>query len=187
MPRTQSTSSARVSATRKPFRVLLVVSRYNATVMDRLQEGALKTFAASATTLDELEIVPAPGSFEIPALALAGARSGRFDGVVALGCIIKGDTIHDRVLADAVTQALVQVTLLTGVPVTLGVITVNTPKQALDRAGGKLGNKGSEAMSALLDTFNSLRLIEHPGAQIPPTSRRPDKLAPLSAPSRSRA
>jgi len=168
--------------------VLLVVSRYNATVMDRLQEGAIKTFAASATTLDELEIVPAPGAFEIPALALAGARSGRFDGVVALGCIIKGDTIHDRVLADAVTQALVQVTLLTGIPVTLGVLTVNTPKQALDRAGGKLGNgpnnKGSEAMSALLDTFNSLRLIEHPGAQIPPTSKRPDKLA---ASTRSRA
>jgi 6,7-dimethyl-8-ribityllumazine synthase len=156
--------------------VLLVASRYNATVMDRLIDGAVEDFSDRASPGDELEVAYAPGSFEIPAIALAGADSGRFDGVVTLGCIIKGDTIHDRVLADAVTQALVQITLLTGVPVTLGVLTVNTPQQALERAGGKLGNKGAEAMSALFDTLGSIDQVQS-GVAPAPASARPDKLA----------
>jgi 6,7-dimethyl-8-ribityllumazine synthase len=142
-------------------RVCVVASRYNATVTDRLLEGAARAFAErfEGVTGAELEVVRAPGAYELPTLCLAAARAG-FDAVVALGCIIKGETIHDRVIADAVAQGLVNVSIVTGVPVSLGVLTVNTPEQAMARAGGSEGNKGEEAMHAALDTLASVRALE---------------------------
>ena len=84
---------------------------------------------------------------------MAAADSGRFAGVVALGCIIKGETRHDEYLAHAVTQGLANISLVTGVPVGLGVLTVNNAHQARDRAGGRMGNKGAECMEALLNSI----------------------------------
>jgi 6,7-dimethyl-8-ribityllumazine synthase len=149
--------------------ICVVVSRYNATVTDRLLEGAVRAFGERIQGVDGamVEVVGAPGAFELPALCLAAARAedargrARFDAVVALGCLIKGETIHDRVIADAVAQGLVNVTIVTGVPVTFGVLTVNTPEQALARAGGEEGNKGADAMHAALDAVEAVWGLEN--------------------------
>lgn len=159
----------------KGLRVAIVVSSYNGAVTDRLREGATAEFLRLGGRGGDLTIVPAPGSFELPALALGAAR-GR-DGVVTLGCIIRGETIHDRVIADAVAQGVMDVGLRTGVPVAFGVLTCDSVAQAEARSqpvpagwaegaagerkggGGKqtFENKGIEAMHALVRTASALR------------------------------
>lgn len=133
-------------------RIAVVVSRYNATVTDRLLEGAIGE--AERRTGYITDIWHAPGSFELPTLADVALASGKYDGAVTLGCIIRGETTHDQHIANAVAQGVVEVSLKHGIPVTLGVLTVNTPEQASERAGGKHGNKGADAMGALLDVLS---------------------------------
>lgn len=175
-----------------------MVSRYNPAVTDRLREGAVRAWASrrDSLDLDELTIIDAPGSFELTALSAEAAASNRFVGIVALGCLIKGDTRHDEYIAHAVAHGLTEVTMRTGVPVAFGVITALTPKQARDRAGGRKGNKGQEAMDALLDTLAAIRALRSgepltPGSPLfssfphvargPSTRSRPDKSNRASA------
>lgn len=139
--------------------IAVVVSQYNRSITDSLLDGARRAFLSRGGAETQLEIVSAPGAFELPALCMAVAATERFAGALALGCIIKGETSHDRYIADAITHGLVEVTLSTGMPVALGVLTVDTPQQALDRAGGAHGNKGEEAMHALLDTINEMERL----------------------------
>jgi len=120
----------------------------------------MKAYEAGGGQASEVVVIEAPGSFELPVLCHVAAESGKFAGIVALGCIIKGETSHDQHLASAVVHGLVNVSLLTGVPVSLGVLTVNNPRQARERAGGKQGNKGAEAMDALLMTMNQIERLE---------------------------
>jgi 6,7-dimethyl-8-ribityllumazine synthase len=148
----RSASSSRASAPA----LAVVVSRYNASVTDRLLAGARDVYAEFGGNPASLQVIAAPGSYELPALALAAARTGRFRGVLALGCLIKGETRHDRYIAEAVAHGLVSVTIATGLPVAFGVLTVDTPEQAEARAGGGEGNKGAEAMGALLDTVREM-------------------------------
>lgn len=159
--------------------VALVVSRYNSSVTDRLRDGALREYLSrNPGEPAGVLVVEAPGAFELPALCLAAVRTGRFDGVVAIGCLIRGETPHDRYIAQAVAQGLVAVTIQTQVPVAFGVLTVNTPRQARERAGGKRGNKGQEAMAALLDTIGQVRRLR--GEMVTPSavaSKAPDKAA----------
>lgn len=173
MPRPSSLKSSRRAS---GPRVAVVVSRYNASITDRLLDGARNTFAVQCPGC-ELEVIPAPGSFELPALALAAANTDRFDGVVALGCLIRGETSHDRVIADAVAHGLVQVNIATGVPVTFGVLTVDTPEQAQARAGGDQGNKGADAMTALLETIAAIAALHGKPASTSTTTAKPDKAA----------
>jgi len=154
--------------------VAIVVSRYNATVTDALLSGARAAYAERGGRDADLCVVDAPGAFELPALCNAAARTGRFAGVLALGCVIKGETSHDRYISHAVAQGLVNVTLNTDVPCALGVLTVDTPEQALERAGGVHGNKGVEAMGALLDTIGQIRALGRSGGD-EPTTRGMDK------------
>lgn len=141
-------------------RVLIAVSRYNASVTDAMLEGAIEAYTDRFGAGESLEIVGVPGAFELTAAARAGAVCGRFDGVVALGCIIRGETPHDQYIASAVAEGLTAVSVSTGMPVAFGVLTVNNAAQARARAGGKKGNKGREAMEALLDTIEVVRVIE---------------------------
>ncbi len=136
----------------------VVVSRYNASITDRLLTGAREAWSEAGwgDRPEAMQVIPAPGSYELPALALAAASTGRFRGVLALGCLIKGETSHDRYIAEAVAQGLVSVTIATGVPCAFGVLTVDTPEQADARAGGAEGNKGADAMLALLDTIGQI-------------------------------
>ncbi|MBL8764013.1 MAG: 6,7-dimethyl-8-ribityllumazine synthase [Phycisphaerae bacterium] len=169
------------TARKKPVpAVAVVVSGYNASVTERLLDGALRAYADAGGRADDpkdpgVRVVRAPGAFELTALSLAAARRPRVRGVVALGCIIKGETRHDEYLAHAVAQGLVGVTLKTGKPVTMGVLTVRDAGQARARAGGRLGNKGAEAMSALLRTLDAADGLGRAVGAYPPAGDRPDK------------
>lgn len=99
------------------------------------------------------EVFEAPGAFELPVLAANAIRTGRFDVVVCIGCVIKGETRHDEVIADAVAHAIQRLACETGVPVAFGVLTTDTSDQAEARAGGALGNKGAEAMEAAVSAL----------------------------------
>ncbi len=149
---------------RQAPRIGIVVSRYNASITDHLLEGALGEFERAGGSRADVVIVIAPGAYELIALGHALAKSKRVDGIVALGCIIKGETIHDRVLADAIAQAFAQVMIATSVPIALGVLNVNTIAQAQARAGGEKGNKGAEALSALLATLAAMHKIANPAS-----------------------
>lgn len=168
-------------------RIALIVSRYNGSVTARLQEGAISEYLARGGRRGDLELYEAPGAYELPALALAAARSGRFGGVLAIGCVIKGDTSHDRYIAEAVANGLVGVTLATGVPVGFGVLTVDSPVQAEERAGGAKGNKGQETMAAVLQAVSTVRAIAAGQPAGPaPTVIRPDKTNPPGSKHRRR-
>jgi 6,7-dimethyl-8-ribityllumazine synthase len=129
----------------------IVVSRYNASVTDALLRGAIEAFTQAGGSRSRLEIVQVPGAYELPVVARSLALAGRVRGVVVLGCVIEGETIHDEVISHAVASALLQISVNTGVPITLGVVNARTAAQAKARAGGKLGNRGTDAMLALLE------------------------------------
>ena len=163
------------------LRVAVVVARYNPAVTDRLLEGAAAEFARLGGEAGSLEVLPAPGAFELPVLARAAIDRG-VDAVVALGCLIRGETRHDAVIADAVAGALAGLSAETGVPIGFGLLTVTTAEQAAarsqpvvesGRAGaapdgvekGVVSNKGVEAMAAAVHVATVLRRLRSPGAQ----------------------
>jgi 6,7-dimethyl-8-ribityllumazine synthase len=154
--------------------VAIIVSRYNPSITDRLLAGALATYRARRPDGPEPTVVPAPGTFELPALAVAAIRTGRFGGVLALGCVIKGETSHDRHIARAVANALAAIPLHLGVPAAFGVLTVDTPEQAAARAGGSRGNKGADSMGALLDAMEVIDALDS-GEGLPDVATRHDK------------
>lgn len=144
-------------------RVAIVVSRYNAWITDRLLQGAVEAYAQHGGVSVPVT-VHAPGAFELPVVAHALAASGRFDAVVALGCVIRGETSHDRHIAHAVAHGIVQAGVATGVPIAFGVLTVETPEQAEARSGGEGSNgdnKGAEAMRAALECALTLRTVKN--------------------------
>jgi 6,7-dimethyl-8-ribityllumazine synthase len=144
----------------KPFaappRVAVVVSRYNQWITDALQTGAVQEYVRRFGSETGLTIVHAPGSFEVPTLAHEAAASGKFQAVVALGCVIRGETTHDQHINHAVSNQIVRSACETGVPIGFGILTVENALQAEARAGGDKGNKGAEAMAAALDTAMAL-------------------------------
>lgn len=159
-----------------------MVSRYNTSVTGVMLEGAIGAYAARGGDEDQLAILEVPGAFELTAVAAAAAGSEMYDAVVCLGCIIKGETEHDRHIASAVAKGLTDITLATGVPVAFGVLTTNTNEQALARAGGDKGNKGAEAMDAALDAADAIVAIaegykaDRPGVRFMPGLTVNDKL-----------
>ncbi|MHB1565313.1 MAG: 6,7-dimethyl-8-ribityllumazine synthase [Acidiferrobacter sp.] len=140
----------------------ILVSRFNALVGDRLLDGALDTLRRHGAAPERLRVVRVPGVFELPLAAQTMAESGHYEGLLALGAVIRGETPHFDFVASACVQGLAQVGLKTGVPVALGVLTVDTIAQALDRAGAKAGNKGVEAALSVLEMVDLLRRLRHP-------------------------
>lgn len=161
-----SPADAAASSTNAAPRVAIVVSRYNTLITDALRAGAERAHAARGGDPRSLVIAEAPGAYELVAVALAAASRADVAGVVALGCIIQGETIHDEVLAHAVAKGLADVTLKTGKPVAFGVLTTRNAEQARARAGLATAasqgpqaggeNKGEEAMHALLDAIAAI-------------------------------
>ncbi|HEX6559163.1 MAG TPA: 6,7-dimethyl-8-ribityllumazine synthase [Longimicrobiales bacterium] len=125
-------------------RFAVVVSRFNATITDRLLAGALACLEAHGAAANDVDVLSVPGAFELPVAALHAAQSG-YKAVIAIGCVIRGDTPHFEYVAGGAAQGLMQAALQTGVPVSFGVLTTETLEQALDRAGGRTGNKGWDA------------------------------------------
>jgi 6,7-dimethyl-8-ribityllumazine synthase len=136
-----------------PHRFAIVASEYNSVVMDRLVEGARR-----ALKDHDLTLIRVPGSFELPLVAKRAAETDNFDAIVALGCVMRGDTPHFEYISQAVSLGLQQVALETGLPVAFGVLTVDTVQQAMDRSG-EAGNKGTEAALTALEMINVLREI----------------------------
>src|SRR5664279_6395705 len=126
------------------FRCAVIASRWNDFITSRLTEGALDALDRLGAAADSVELFKVPGSFEIPLLALKLAGSKKYDAVICLGTIIRGQTPHFEYIAGAVTKGIAQAGMETGVPVIYGVVTADTLEQAIDRAGVKAGNKGFE-------------------------------------------
>ena len=133
------------------FRFALVVSKYNDFVTDRLQAAALSTLAAAGVAAADITLIRVPGAFEIPIAALHAAESGRFDAIVCLGCLIRGETAHFEYISSAVSHGLTDGAAATGVPMSFGVLTTNSIEEALARAGDGSGNKGQEAAVAAIE------------------------------------
>ena len=141
----------------RDHRVALVVSRFNELFTERLLAGALDCLQRHGAEDRSLHVVRVPGSFEVPLAAKTLAESGRFDAVVCLAAVIRGDTPHFEFVAAELTKGVAQVGLATGVPVTFGVLTTDTLEQAVERAGSKSGNKGWDAAQAAIEMVNVLR------------------------------
>ena len=140
-------------------RVAIVAARFNDFIVASLVKGATAAWAARGGAPEELAVVRVPGAFELPLAAKKLAVSGRYDAVVALGCVIRGDTPHFEYVAGECARGLQQVSLETGVPVAFGVLTVETVDQALERAATNAGNKGGEAMETALEMASLLKRL----------------------------
>jgi 6,7-dimethyl-8-ribityllumazine synthase len=139
--------------------VAVVASRYNADVVQRLLDGAVGRLKEHGVGPDRITVVLVPGAWELPLACRRLAEAGGHQAVVALGCVIRGDTPHfDYVCAEA-SRGVIQAALDTGVPVSFGLLTCDTLEQALDRAGGTSGNKGAEAADAALEMAGLLRAL----------------------------
>lgn len=137
----------------------LIVSRWNSFVVESLKEGALDTLRRHGIKDDQIAIYYAPGAFEFPLVAQKIAAKKSYDAIIALGAVIRGGTPHFDYVAGECTKGLAQVSLQYGVPVTFGVLTVDSIEQAIERSGTKAGNKGVEAASTALEMVSLLGKI----------------------------
>ncbi len=137
----------------------VVSTRWNHLIVDRLVEGAELAFVQHGGDTANLDHFVAPGSFEVPLIARRLAETGRYDAVVCLGAVIKGDTDHYDFVAGGAANGILNSSLHTGVPIAFGVLTTDTVEQALNRAGIKAGNKGGEAVLAMIETVNLLKQV----------------------------
>jgi 6,7-dimethyl-8-ribityllumazine synthase len=132
-------------------RIAVVVARWNDFVTERLRDGALAALDAAGVSPDDVTTVRVPGAFEIPIAAQHAAESGRFDAIVCIGCVIRGETPHFEYIASAVAHGITQAAAATGTPMAFGVLTTNSAEEALARAGQGSSNKGHEAAVAALE------------------------------------
>jgi len=129
----------------------IVVSRFNSFIAERLLEGALDMLSRSGAADDDIEVARVPGAFEIPLVAQKMAKSDRYDAVICLGAVIRGATSHYDLVANEAAKGIAQVSLVHDIPLVFGVITTDTIEQAIERAGSKAGNKGSEAAAVAIE------------------------------------
>jgi 6,7-dimethyl-8-ribityllumazine synthase len=145
MPTIEGTSSA------AGLRFALVVSKYHDFITDRLQNGAMAALSAAGAAATEITVIRVPGAFEIPLAAQAAAETGRFDAIVCLGCVVRGETPHFDYICSAVAHGLTSGAAATGIPMAFGVLTTNSIEEALARAGEGSSNKGREAAVAAIE------------------------------------
>lgn len=140
-------------------RYAIVVSSYNDAVTSRLLDGAVSTLLQAGVAEDAIDVARTPGAFEIPLTASTLARGGKYLAVLCLGAVIRGETTHDQHINRAVSLELARIGVETGVPVLFGILTCDSLEQALQRAGGSVGNKGSECAHAGLEMVRLLASI----------------------------
>ena len=181
-----------MDATGRSFAI--VVARFNAFITERLLQSACDGLLRSGALRTDIDIVRVPGAFEIPSAARTLALTKKYDAIICLGCLLRGDTAHYDVIVNEVTRGIGQSAQETGVPHAFGVLTCDTLEQAIDRAGLKMGNKGFEAalaaveMASLKDALSS-QLSAVSQKQIPPSRfarRRNDKTSKKKNSSRKR-
>jgi len=140
-------------------RFAIVAARFNSEIVGPLLDGALDAFGRHGVTADRIDVVRVPGAFEIPLVAHTLADTGKYGAVVCLGAVIKGDTDHYEYVCRAATDGIAQAAIGCGIPVIFGVLTCTTEQQALDRAGGKAGNKGFEAAEVAIEMVNLMNKL----------------------------
>jgi 6,7-dimethyl-8-ribityllumazine synthase len=141
----------------KGLRIAIVQSRYNEFIVNRLYEGAIDGLTRNGVNDKDITQIIVPGSFEIPLLAKKAAESGKYDAIIALGCVMRGDTPHNVYIAAEVAKGIAMVSLDTGIPVIFGVLTPDTLEQGIERAGTKGGNKGFQSAMAAIEAANLLK------------------------------
>jgi 6,7-dimethyl-8-ribityllumazine synthase len=146
------------------LRFAVVVARFNDFVTERLLSGALEALSAAGVDAGDVTTLRVPGSFEIPLAAQRAAETGRFAGVVCLGCLIRGATPHFEYISSAVAHGLTAAAAATGVPMAFGVLTTNSAEEALERAQPGPANKGWEAATATVEMATLLARLERAGA-----------------------
>jgi len=142
------------------LRIAIAVARFNEFVTRRLLEGAVETLARHGVRDDDITVVWVPGSFELPVVAKTLAQSDRYDAIVCLGAVIRGETDHYDMVAGHASRGIGAVGLETGVPTIFGVLTTENMDQAINRAGGKAGNLGSSAAVAAIETARIIQAIK---------------------------
>ncbi|MBI5557879.1 MAG: 6,7-dimethyl-8-ribityllumazine synthase [Deltaproteobacteria bacterium] len=137
----------------------IVLARFNSFIAERLLEGALDTLLRFGASGDDIEVARVPGAFEIPLVAQKMAKSGRYDAVICLGAVIRGATPHFDFVANEAAKGIAQASMESEVPIIFGVLTTDTIEQAIERAGSKAGNKGSECAAAAIEMVNLLNTL----------------------------
>lgn len=151
------TIEGRMDAANLSFAIL--ATRFNDFIVDRLISGATDYLLRHGASAERLTVIRVPGAFEMPVTCRKLAKSGDYDGILALGAVIRGSTPHFDFVASEATKGLAHIQLETGVPVGFGLLTTDTIEQAIERAGTKAGNKGADAAAALLETIRVLEQL----------------------------
>jgi 6,7-dimethyl-8-ribityllumazine synthase len=144
----------------RDLRFAFIAARFNDFVVEPLIRGALDALKRHGASEKQIEIVRVPGAFDIPIVARKLALSRRYDALLALGAVVRGQTPHFGYVAGECASGLARIALESGVPIAFGVLTTDTMEQAVDRAGGKAGNKGADAALAAIEMANLLRRLE---------------------------
>jgi len=146
--------------TARDLRFCIVMTRFNAFVVEPLLRGALDALKRHGVAEKQIEVVRVPGAYDMPLAARKLAMSGRYEALIALGAVVRGQTPHFEYVAGECASGLARIALESGVPIGFGVLTTDTMEQAVDRAGGKAGNKGADAALASLEMANLLRRLD---------------------------
>ncbi len=154
-------------------RFAIVVSRFNSFITERLLQGALDGLRRTGAENERIAVIRVPGSFEIPSAARTLAETGKYDAVICVGCLLRGDTAHYDVIVNEVTRGIGQSAQETGVPHAFAVLTCETLEQAIDRAGLKMGNKGFEAALAAVEMANLKRAVSSQPSTVSRTGSKP--------------
>jgi 6,7-dimethyl-8-ribityllumazine synthase len=141
------------------LRIALVVSRFNDFVTDKLQSGAIAGLESAGAAPEAIDVISVPGAYEVPQAAREAAATGRYDAVVCLGCLIRGETPHFDYISESVAHAIMSASAETDVPMTFGVLTTNSAEQALERAVPGSANKGWEAALAAVEMATLRRVL----------------------------
>jgi 6,7-dimethyl-8-ribityllumazine synthase len=153
-----------IAKVEKDARIGLIVSRFNSRITDRLRKGAIEALKSAGTADAQIEMVEVPGAFEIPLAAKKMAEAKRAHALIAIGCVLRGETDHYNYVCSEVSRGLQLAQLDTGVPCIFCVLTCDTEQQALDRSGGAHGNKGHEAGIAAVEMASFIRKVTKPAA-----------------------
>lgn len=141
----------------KKIRVGIIAARFNVFITSKLLSGALDTLKRHDVSEDDIDIAWVPGAFEIPLIASKMASSGKYDAVICLGAVIRGATTHYDYVCNEVSKGIAQVSLSSGIPVMFGILTTENIEQAIERAGTKAGNKGSDCAAGAIEMVNLIR------------------------------
>ena len=142
------------------MKAAIVASRFNEIIVRKLLDGAVDGLVRHGMDAENITAAWVPGAFEIPAAAAALAKSGKYDAVICVGAVIRGDTTHYDYVCSEVSKGIAQISLSTGIPVLFGVLTTENIEQAVERAGTKAGNKGSDTAASMIEMINLIKAIE---------------------------